>query len=106
MNTIADSSIAFLAAFECGPMVAYLLHHTDDAELRKMYRAFVVQRIEVACNHLDAIPADLCEGIHLERLSTLSYHVTAADVDSSREKEHLQAAMMLLEEILKERGDR
>ena len=106
MNATSDLSIEFLCAFECGPMVAYLLTGCERPKLRKQYRAWLIARTEAACNHLEAIPEDLRESKPLERLSTLVYHVTAADVDRAREREHLQSAFLLFEEILAERGGR
>lgn len=106
MNTQDERVIEFLAAFDCTPKVAYLLVSCVDLDLRKLYLKYLVNRLETACQQIEKTPNDLRESKHLERLSTLVYHATAAEIDADRRREHLAAALGLLESILAERGDR
>lgn len=106
MNTVAESSIEFLCAFDCAPICLWVLAGCEDAELVTMYRRQMCLRVEAAIRHLDAIPTDLRAARHLNRLSKLYSLFSADEVDRLRTVEHLFNASMLLDEILAERGDR
>lgn len=99
-----EKDIGFLCAFECGPMVAYLLNGCNGNELRMRYMQWVAKRVEAACFHIEESSGVDAECDTLERLSVLSYHAQAVIIDPARRLENLQSAMRILEILLSEGG--